>query len=187
MAKTIVEENKDLKRLLYTVEKAVLEFRMLQLEKEDVYGEKLEQVNVPFIQTPDLGNITGNSSIVTSCSCFNEDSVKEILEAIKENQVRQEGLVEIMHTFADTVMELSKIVDRLNKLNEPKEEISEKELTDVSFEETSAPVTQKIEEQVRKPRKERGGEVFTDFKTLSLDNNNFEGNSIVYSKKDELI
>ena len=53
----------------------------------------------------------------------------------------------------------------------------------VEKEEPAAPPIEE-EKKVRKPRKERGGTVFTDFKTLDLDNNNFDGNSIVYSKKD---
>ena len=40
------------------------------------------------------------------------------------------------------------------------------------------------EKKTRKPRKERGGTVFTDFKNLELENNDYEGNSIIYSKKD---
>ena len=183
MSKTIVEENKELKKLFYTVEKAVLDFRMAQLENDTT-----ETVNVPFVRTPDAVSL--EQPLLTACTCSTEtevteklneltDSISEVLQTVNNSSKKEEGIMETLHVVAEL---LETIVKKLEKAPELEEK---SELTDVSFEELQSPAIEKVE-QTRKPRKERGGEVFTDFKTLNLDNNNFEGNSIVYSNRNEL-
>ena len=53
---------------------------------------------------------------------------------------------------------------------------------EIEISEEEQPATAEVKE--RKPRKERGGSVFTDFTTLDLkENNGLEGNSVIYSSK----
>lgn len=174
MAKDIYEENKELKRTLYTIEKALLDFRLTQLDLP------LERVNVPSVfATPNTVPYTVSTcSCGDSCNCDEEKEVlKEQIEVLKSKlakyEYQQDVKIEVPTGFpgdipADDEEEII-YENGFATVAEPTPEVEPAEPEPVKKE--------------RKPRKERGGTVFTDFKTLSLDNNDYEGNSIVYSKK----
>lgn len=161
MAKDLYEENKELKRVLYNIEKAILDFRLTQLDLP------LEQVNIPSLGLPQP-QVQPTSYTLTTCSCndgegCNCDEEKEVLRE-----------------------QIATLTAKLNGVNAELEQYKRKEVT-----EDVAPtgflgdsVADEEEKKTRKPRKERGGTVFTDFKNLELENNDYEGNSIIYSKKD---
>lgn len=161
MAKDLYEENKELKRVLYNIEKAILDFRLTQLDLP------LEQVNIPSLGLPQP-QVQPTSYTLTTCSCNNGEgcSCDEEKEVLRE--------------------QIATLTAKLNGANAELEQYKRKEVT-----EDVAPtgflgdsVADEEEKKTRKPRKERGGTVFTDFKNLELENNNYEGNSIIYSKKD---
>ena len=163
MAKDLYEENKELKRVLYNIEKAILDFRLTQLD-------------LPLEKSLGLQQLTKCScNDGEGCSC---DEEKEVLRE-----------------------QIAALTAKLNGANAELEQYKRKEVTEdvaptgfhgdsVADEENSyttyaepAPPREE-EKKTRKPRKERGGTVFTDFKNLELENNDYEGNSIIYSKKD---
>jgi len=165
MAKDIYEENKELKRTLYIIEKALCDFRLTQLDLP------LETINVPSVFTkaePVIGVTTCTCN--ETCSC---DEEKEVLQA-----------------------EIDRLKAKLKKYEEPAEvkpvpldEEDEQvfaELEDIPADDDEDPLPAPVPtKKERKQRKERGGTVFKDFKTLKLENNNdYEGNSIIYSKRD---
>ena len=74
MAKDLYEENKELKRVLYNIEKAILDFRLTQLDLP------LEQVNIPSLGLPQ----PQAQPVSHTCSCNNGegcscDEEKEVL------------------------------------------------------------------------------------------------------------
>lgn len=164
MAKDIYEENKELSRTLYIIEKAILDFRLKQLDLP------LEQVNCPSVFSPNVAPVP--YTVTTTCS-----------ECDKEKEDLKQQIAELTNKLNTANEELNtfKKKEHEKRVEEAKAKIEEILLGDVE-EEPAPPIEE--EKKVRKPRKERGGTVFTDFKTLDLDNNNFDGNSIVYSKKD---
>ena len=169
MAKDIYEENKELSRTLYIIEKAILDFRLKQLDLP------LERVNCPSVFSPNVASVP--STVTTTCD-----------ECDKEKEDLRQQIVELTNKLntANEELDTFKKKDCERKVEEAEEifpsDVDEYPLP-VKKEEPAAPPIEE-EKKVRKPRKERGGTVFTDFKTLDLDNNNFDGNSIVYSKKD---
>ena len=169
MAKDIYEENKELSRTLYIIEKAILDFRLKQLDLP------LERVNCPSVFSPNVASVP--STVATTCD-----------ECDKEKEDLRQQIVELTNKLntANEELDTFKKKDCERKVEEAEEvfpsDVDEYPLP-VEKEEPAAPPIEE-EKKVRKPRKERGGTVFTDFKTLDLDNNNFDGNSIVYSKKD---
>ena len=171
MAKDLYEENKELKRVLYNIEKAILDFRLTQLDLP------LEKVNIPSLGLPQPQPVSYTCSCNNGegCSC---DEEKEVLrEQIAALTAKLNG--------ANAELDLFKKKEHEKRFEEAKAKIEEIFLGDIE-EEPVPPVAPTIEEEkkTRKPRKERGGTVFTDFKNLELENNDYEGNSIIYSKKD---
>ena len=167
MAKDLYEENKELKRVLYNIEKAILDFRLTQLDLP------LEKVNIPSLGLPQPVSYTCSCNNGEGCSC---DEEKEVLrEQIAALTAKLNGANAELDTF--------KKKEHEKRVEEAK--IEEIFLGDIE-EEPVPPAALPIEEEkkTRKPRKERGGTVFTDFKNLELENNDYEGNSIIYSKKD---
>ena len=158
MAKDLYEENKELKRVLYNIEKAILDFRLTQLDLP------LEKVNIPSLGLPQAQA----QPVSHTCSCndgegCNCDEEKEVLRE-----------------------QITTLTAKLNGANAELEQYKRKEVTE-DVAPTGFPgdsVADEEEKKTRKPRKERGGTVFTDFKNLELENNDYEGNSIIYSKKD---
>ena len=72
MAKDLYEENKELKRVLYNIEKAILDFRLTQLDLP------LEKVNIPSLGIPQAQPVSYTCSCNNGegCSC---DEEKEVL------------------------------------------------------------------------------------------------------------
>ena len=70
MAKDLYEENKELKRVLYNIEKAILDFRLTQLDLP------LEKVNIPSLGLPQPVSYTCSCNNGEGCSC---DEEKEVL------------------------------------------------------------------------------------------------------------
>ena len=173
MAKDLYEENKELKRVLYNIEKAILDFRLTQLDLP------LEQVNTPSLGLPQPVSYTCSCNNGEGCSC---DEEKEVLrEQIAALTAKLNGANAELDTF--------KKKEHEKRVEEAKAKIEEIFLGDIEEEpvpvkEEPAAPTSEEEKKTRKPRKERGGTVFTDFKNLELENNDYEGNSIIYSKKD---
>ena len=171
MAKDLYEENKELKRVLYNIEKAILDFRLTQLDLP------LEKVNIPSLGLPQPVSHTCSCNNGEGCSC---DEEKEVLrEQIAALTAKLNGANAELDTF--------KKKEHEKRVEEAKiEEIFlgdiEEEPVPVKEEPAAPPIEE--EKKTRKPRKERGGTVFTDFKNLELENNDCEGNSIIYSKKD---
>jgi hypothetical protein len=184
MAKDLYEENKELKRVLYNIEKAILDFRLTQLDLP------LEKVNIPSLGLPRPQTQTVPYTI-TTCSCTdgegcNCDEEKEVLReqiaalTAKLNganaELEQYRRKEVPEDVAPTGFPGDSATD------EEDEVIYENGFATYVEPEPAPP--REEEKKTRKPRKERGGTVFTDFKNLELENNDYEGNSIVYSKKD---
>ena len=181
MAKDLYEENKELKRVLYNIEKAILDFRLTQLDLP------LEKVNIPSLGLPQP-QVQPTSYTLNTCSC----NTNEGCNCEEEKEVLRE--------------QIAALTARLNGANAELEQYKRKEVTkdvvpttfpgdsvadeedEVIYENSfatyaeSAP-SREEEKKTRKPRKERGGTVFTDFKNLELENNDYEGNSIIYSKR----
>ena len=169
MAKDLYEENKELKRVLYNIEKAILDFRLTQLDLP------LEKVNIPSLGLPQPVSYTCSCNNGEGCSC---DEEKEVLrEQIATLTAKLNG--------ANAELDLFKKKDCERKVEEA-EEILPSDVDEYPLpvkEEPAAPPNEE-KKKTRKLRKERGGTVFTDFKNLELENNDYEGNSIIYSKKD---
>ena len=175
MAKDLYEENKELKRVLYNIEKAILDFRLTQLDLP------LEKVNIPSLGLPQPQQVSYTCSCNNGegCSC---DEEKEVLrEQIAALTAKLNG--------ANAELDAFKKKEHEKRFEEAKAKIEEIFRGDIEEdpvpvkEEPAAPPIEE-EKKTRKPRKERGGTVFTDFKNLELENNDYEGNSIIYSKKD---
>ena len=172
MAKDLYEENKELKRVLYNIEKAILDFRLTQLDLP------LEKVNIPSLGIPQPVSHTCSCNNGEGCNC---DEEKEVLrEQIAALTAKLNG--------ANAELDAFKKKEHEKRVEEAKAKIKEIFLGDVDeyplpVKEEPAPLREE-EKKTRKPRKERGGTVFTDFKNLELENNDYEGNSIIYSKKD---
>lgn len=175
MTKDLYEENKELKRVLYNIEKAILDFRLTQLDLP------LEKVDIPSLGLPQP------QAVPYTCSCndgegCNCDEEKEVLR-------EQIAALTAKLNTANAELDTFKKKEHEKRFEEVKAKI--KEIFSGDIEEEPVPVKEEpaaptIEEEkkTRKPRKERGGTVFTDFKNLELENNDYEGNSIIYSKKD---
>ena len=168
MVKDLYEENKELKRVLYNIEKAIFDFRLTQLDLP------LEKVNIPSLGLPQPVSHTCSCNNGEGCSC---DEEKEVLrEQIAALTAKLNGANAELDTFKKKEHE---------KRVEEAEEIFPSDVDEDPLpvkEEPAPPIEE--EKKTRKPRKERGGTVFTDFKNLELENNDYEGNSIIYSKKD---
>ena len=167
MAKDLYEENKELKRVLYNIEKAILDFRLTQLDLP------LEKVNIPSLELPQPVSYTCSCNNGEGCSC---DEEKEVLrEQIAALTAKLKGANAELEQY-----KRKEVTKDVAPTTFPDEEDDENSF--VTYAESAPP--REEEKKTRKPRKERGGTVFTDFKNLELENNDYEGNSIIYSKKD---
>lgn len=175
MAKDLYEENKELKRVLYNIEKAILDFRLTQLDLP------LEKVNIPSLGLPQPQAVSHTCSCNNGegCSCDEEKEVlREQIAALTAKlnganaELEQYKRKEVTEDVAPTGFPGDSVADEEN----------EEENGLATYAEPAPP--REEEKKTRKPRKERGGTVFTDFKNLELENNDYEGNSIIYSKKD---
>lgn len=182
MAKDLYEENKELKRVLYNIEKAILDFRLTQLDLP------LEQVNIPSLGLPQP-QVQQTSYTLTPCSCNDGggcscDEEKEVLrEQIAALTVKLNGANAELEQYKRK--EITEDVAPTGFLGDSVADEEEEVIYENGFATYAEPAPPREEEKkTRKPRKERGGTVFTDFKNLELENNDYEGNSIIYSKKD---
>lgn len=75
-----------------------------------------------------------------------------------------------------------KELELLSTIDKLKAEIQKKDTTIVELQQQ---LSEKTEVKVKRQYKERGGSVFPDFKTLTLnEDNNYEGNSVIYHSED---
>ena len=169
MAKDLYEENKELKRVLYNIEKAILDFRLTQLD-------------LPLEKSLGLQQLT-------KCSCndgegCNCDEEKEVLrEQIAALTAKLNGANAELEQYKRK--EVTEDVAPTGFLDDSVADEEDEVIHENGFATYAEPAPPREEEKkARKPRKERGGTVFTDFKNLELENNDYEGNSIIYSKKD---
>ena len=172
MAKDLYEENKELKRVLYNIEKAILDFRLTQLDLP------LEKVNIPSLGLPQA---QPTSYTLTTCSCNNGEGCS----CDEEKEVLREQIAALTAKLNGANAELEQykrkeVTKDVVPTTFPDEEDDENSFA--TYAESAPP--REEEKKTRKPRKERGGTVFTDFKNLELENNDYEGNSIIYSKRD---
>lgn len=177
MAKDLHEENKELKRVLYNIEKAILDFRLTQLDLP------LEKVNIPSLGIPQP------QAVSHTCSCNNGEGCS----CDEEKEVLREQIATLTAKLNGANAELEQykrkeVTEDVAPTGFPGDSVADEE-DEVIYEngfatrvEPAPPIEE--EKKTRKPRKERGGTVFTDFKNLELENNDYEGNSIIYSKKD---
>ena len=184
MAKDLYEENKELKRVLYNIEKAILDFRLTQLDLP------LEKVNIPSLGLPQA-QVQPTSYTLTTCSCNNGegcscDEEKEVLrEQIATLTAKLNGANAELEQYKRkevTEEDVAPTTFSGDSVADEEDEEDEEENGFVTYAEPAPP--REEEKKTRKLIKERGGTVFTDFKNLELENNDYEGNSIIYSKKD---
>ena len=183
MVKDLYEENKELKRVLYNIEKAIFDFRLTQLDLP------LEKVNIPSLGLPQP-QVQPTSYTLTTCSCNNGEGCN----CEEEKEVLREQIAALTAKLNGTNAELEQY--KRKEVTEedvvltgfPCDSVADEEdevIYENGFATYAEPAPPREEEKkTRKPRKERGGTVFTDFKNLELENNDYEGNSIIYSKKD---
>lgn len=144
-----------LTKTILQIEKSILELRLAGLER----GDSLR---------------VSQSDSKCTCGCNSkheeqqlEQPVEEVTEPINEKIFNAQ-----VTTPLSLEDELKEAVSNI-KVNTPLK--SDNEVADTML---NTVVTKQ-----RKPRKERGGSVFKEFETLSLNHNNdYEGNSILYSK-----
>ena len=174
MAKDLYEENKELKRVLYNIEKAILDFRLTQLDLP------LEQVNIPSLGLPQA------QAVSHTCSCNNGEGCS----CDEEKEVLREQIAALTAKLNGANAELEQykrkeVTEDVAPTGFPGGSVADEKDEEYGFATYAEPAPPREEEKkTRKPRKERGGTVFTDFKNLELENNDYEGNSIIYSKKD---
>ena len=183
MVKDLYEENKELKRVLYNIEKAIFDFRLTQLDLP------LEKVNIPSLGLSQP-QVQPTSYTLTTCSCNNGEGCN----CEEEKEVLREQIAALTAKLNGTNAELEQY--KRKEVTEedvaltgfPCDSVADEEdevIYENGFATYAEPAPPREEEKkTRKPRKERGGTVFTDFKNLELENNDYEGNSIIYSKKD---
>lgn len=176
MAKDLYEENKELKRVLYNIEKAILDFRLTQLDLP------LEKVNIPSLGLPQP-QVQPTSYTLTTCSCNNGEGCS----CDEEKEVLREQIAALTAKLNGANAELEQykrkeVTEDVAPTGFPGDSVTDEEDGFATYAEPAPPIEE--EKKTRKPRKERGGIVFTDFKNLELENNDYEGNSIIYSKKD---
>lgn len=87
---------------------------------------------------------------------------------------------EVKNLITSLIVNISDLSKRLDIIEAALTDDNNSEEVEIS--EEQQPVVNEVKE--RKPRKERGGSVFTDFTTLDLkEDNGLEGNSVIYSSK----
>ena len=176
MAKDLYEENKELKRVLYNIEKAILDFRLTQLDLP------LEKVNIPSLGLPQP-QVQPTSYTLNTCSC----NTNEGCNCEEEKEVLREQIAALTAKLKGANAELEQykrkeVTEDVAPTGFHGDSVADEENSFTAYAEPAPP--REEEKKARKPRKERGGTVFTDFKNLELENNDYEGNSIIYSKRD---
>ena len=179
MAKDLYEENKELKRVLYNIEKAILDFRLTQLDLPLEKGD-IPSLGLPQPQAQPVSH-TCSCNDGEGCSC---DEEKEVLrEQIAALTAKLNGANAELEQY-----KRKEITEDVAPTGFPGDSVADEEdevIYENGFATYAEPAPPREEEKkTRKPRKERGGTVFTDFKNLELENNDYKGNSIIYSKKD---
>lgn len=167
MLNRLFQENADLQKVLLTVEKAIVDFRLSQ-----------------------LGNIS--TSVLYDqheCSCHKEEEKDVVQDRRNLIALLDKDIAEKRATIEQLDKEISsKLAPVVSDIlaEDPNPCINEEEIGETTEEilsqfEDEEPVK---EEKPKRTRKERGGTVFTDFRTLDLkQENNYEGNSVCYSSK----
>lgn len=156
MTKDVIAENKELKKTLCLIDKALIEHRLRELDLPEIDTSYL-QVEIPVKETK-------------KCNCGERESALEAeIAELKKKLAEKE----------DHITELKSLLQTADTAKEEGKEIEWKEPRAGEAEEYVV----KAEKPKRK-YKERGGSVFSDFKSLSLENNNFEGNSVIYKNED---
>ena len=136
MAKDLYEENKELKRVLYNIEKAILDFRLTQLDLP------LEKVNIPSLGLPQPVSYTCSCNNGEGCSC---DEEKEVLrEQIAALTAKLNG--------ANAELDAFKKKEHEKRVEEAKAKIEEIFLGDI--EEEPVPVPPSHASEMRQPLQE---------------------------------
>ena len=135
MIDEILERDLKLQKLFYTIEKAILDFRISEVEAASATS---------IAEKPD------------SLAPSNDNAIEQLKEQIK---LMQEDIANIKNRFCQD--------DRDTEL--PADDEEEPALV--------------VETKPKRQYKERGGSVFKDFKSLNLENSNFEGNSVYYKNE----
>ena len=135
MIDEILERDLKLQKLFYTIEKAILDFRISEVEAASATN---------IAEKPD------------SLAPSNGNAIEQLKEQIK---LMQEDIANIKNRFCQD--------DRDTEL--PADDEEEPALV--------------VETKPKRQYKERGGSVFKDFKSLNLENSNFEGNSVYYKNE----
>lgn len=145
-------ENALLTKTILQIEKSILELRLAGLER----GDSLH---------------VSQSDSKCTCGCSGKQQLEQPVEEVTE-PINEKIFNAQLTTPLSLEDELKEAVSNIN-VNTPLK--SDNEVSDAML---NTVVTKQ-----RKPRKERGGSVFKEFETLSLSHNNdYEGNSILYSK-----
>lgn len=149
------KKNMLLTKTILQIEKSILELRLAGLERGD-------DLRVSYSDSKCTYGCGGKHQEQQS-----EQPVEEVTEPINEKIFNAQ-----LTTPLSLEDELKEAVSNI-QVNTPLK--SDNEVADAML---NTVVTKQ-----RKPRKERGGSVFKEFETLSLNHNNdYEGNSILYSK-----
>ena len=144
-----------LTKTILQIEKSILELRLAGLER----GDSLH---------------VSQSDSKCTCGCSGKHQEQQLEQPVDEvtEPINEKILNAQLTTPLSLEEELKEAVNNI-KVDTPLK--SDNEVADAML--GTVVVKQ------RKPRKERGGSVFKEFETLSLNHNNdYEGNSILYSK-----
>lgn len=178
-----------LRNLNLTVESEKLKNKISSLESAN---SNLREIIKFLTVTLELGNNAVNVPSVWQevrdsapkftdfkCTCGCHDDTED------ETGVDEEDFKSVLKNTAN--VELLKHIHEAEVPQEvPVEDIKAETEVPVSVEEYPPVEAEPVEEEVkpRKKRKERGGSVFTDFETLTLDKDTeYEGNSVIHSSK----
>lgn len=135
-------------------------------------------VNVPSVWQEVRDSAPKFTDFKCTCGCHDNDTEGE-------TGVDEEDFKSVLKNTAN--VELLKHIHEAEVPQEvPVEDIKAETEVPVSVEEYPPVEAEPVEEEVkpRKKRKERGGSVFTDFETLTLDKDTeYEGNSVIHSSK----
>lgn len=184
----LVVESEKLKNKISSLESAnsnlreIIKFLTVTLELGN------NAVNVPSVWQEVRDSAPKFTDFKCTCGCHDNDTENE-------TGVDEEELKSVLKYVA-SVEKDKNLVKHINEvLNKdeaevpqevPVEDIKAEVEVPVSVEEYPPVEAEPVEEEVkpRKKRKERGGSVFTDFETLTLDKDTeYEGNSVIHSSK----
>lgn len=184
----LVVESEKLKNKISSLESAnsnlreIIKFLTVTLELGN------NAVNVPSVWQEVRDSAPKFTDFKCTCGCHDNDTENE-------TGINEEELKSVLKYVA-SVEKDKNLVKHINEvLNKdevevpqevPVEDIKAEVEVPVSVEEYPPVEAEPVEEEVkpRKKRKERGGSVFTDFETLTLDKDTeYEGNSVIHSSK----